>query len=1232
MQETEAAVAPKCEEEGKTAVLTCANGCGKTEGGDPVDELGHDMQKSADAVAATCEAPGKTEVKTCANGCGKTEGGEPVDALGHDMQKTADAVAATCENPGTTAVYTCSRGCGHQTGGETVDALGHTSGDPERTNVVEAKCGVPGSYDMVQKCTACGAVTNTVSHEIPALEHILEMTQEAVSPDCENPGTTAVYTCSRGCGYSEGGETLKALGHDMQETEAAVAPKCEEEGKTAVLTCANGCGKTEGGETVEATGHKNTIVVNAKDATCGEAGYTGDTYCNDCQKTVKNGETIDATGDHSYDDGVYTDPTFEADGYTTYTCGVCKGTKVDTDEGSMLTAVAQIGEQKFQTLAAAIEAAAANEAAETIELLSKAVITEDTTWDLGEDTLSFFAESGENYGLVIKAHLTVNGGAYVTNSLFGIGVNPNGTLTVNGGEFRCAGDSDYLIGSWGTTAINGGTFNGQYNCVNAFEGTLTVTGGTFSTAETDYSGEYESADILGDGKVTVTGGTYSKEVDASFLAEGYCVAEAEGKYDVAKHSYNEKVTDPTCTADGYTTYTCQRCGDTYDVTDEGSMIAHSFTNYVSNKDATCTADGTKTAKCDNCDATDTVTDADSKLDHPTTEVRDAKNATCTEEGYTGDTWCTTCNTKIADGTATDKAPHTEETVPAVPATCMAPGATAGVKCTVCLEILSGCEETAQLEHEDTDSDHICNNGCNAKISECDFTVCGEVVTEANCVTEAVYKAVCSVCGAVSETETITGEVDSAKHTGNTEVRDAKDATCVAEGYTGDTWCKDCNTKTATGEAIEKLTTHSYPDTWTEVQAPTCTEKGSEKRECTVEGCDSFETREIAATGEHVDSDGDNKCDGCGMDIGEEEPDVSAKPQVTAKSLLLEGMVSVKVYLGFTDADGQNFDINYVLEHGGLEVTCVDGTVVDCNELKKSSIYAGIQEYTAETPGIPAKDMDKALILRPYIVIDGEKVYGEATEYGVLNYAENMIQKSTTNAETKATIVGLLKYGAAAQKYFDNQKNNSYVAPEILMDACLDTFVANGWLGADVLELNWNAEWITAVVEPEAEMTVNFVQKDSSIRCTGKSLLLNGAISINYYMSVGEDSTNFEGCSATLYQWTGADYQKLQNSGEILTKNNATYTTTVTPKFTYTSGYGWECKVASEQIPAKEFGDTFYAVMCFTDKDGNEHYTNVVVYSPEAYANSKLNSSDSTLVELVKWMVAYGERARIKFGN
>ena len=73
----------------------------------------------------------------------------------------------------------------------------------------------------------------------------------------------------------------------------------------------------------------------------------------------------------------------------------------------------------------------------------------------------------------------------------------------------------------------------------------------------------------------------------------------------------------------------------------------------------------------------------------------------------------------------------------------------------------------------------------------------------------------------------------------TEIRNAKAASCTAEGYTGDTYCKTCGTKTKTGTTIAKLS-HSYTATIT--TQPTCTKEGVKTYKCT---CGASYTEAIA---------------------------------------------------------------------------------------------------------------------------------------------------------------------------------------------------------------------------------------------------------------------------------------------------------------------------------------------------------------------------------------------------
>ena len=79
---------------------------------------------------------------------------------------------------------------------------------------------------------------------------------------------------------------------------------------------------------------------------------------------------------------------------------------------------------------------------------------------------------------------------------------------------------------------------------------------------------------------------------------------------------------------------------------------------------------------------------------------------------------------------------------------------------------------------------------------------------------------------------------------NTEIRNAKDATCTKDGYTGDTYCKDCGKKIGTGTAIP-----AKGHSWNEgkiTTAPTCENAGVKTYTCTV--CNATKTEAINATG------------------------------------------------------------------------------------------------------------------------------------------------------------------------------------------------------------------------------------------------------------------------------------------------------------------------------------------------------------------------------------------------
>ena len=103
----------------------------------------------------------------------------------------------------------------------------------------------------------------------------------------------------------------------------------------------------------------------------------------------------------------------------------------------------------------------------------------------------------------------------------------------------------------------------------------------------------------------------------------------------------------------------------------------------------------------------------------------------------------------------------------------------------------------------------------------------------------------AACGDFSATKTIqvTGHP-------NTELKNAKEATCSTEGYTGDKICKDCGKTIEAGKTIPKIE-HSW-DAGKVTKAANCTEKGI--RTYTCQSCSITRTEDIPALGHKAVTD------------------------------------------------------------------------------------------------------------------------------------------------------------------------------------------------------------------------------------------------------------------------------------------------------------------------------------------------------------------------------------------
>lgn len=103
------------------------------------------------------------------------------------------------------------------------------------------------------------------------------------------------------------------------------------------------------------------------------------------------------------------------------------------------------------------------------------------------------------------------------------------------------------------------------------------------------------------------------------------------------HRYQDTITAPTCTEQGYTTHTCKDCGNSYKDT-YTAALGHSY-SYKVTKEPTVSAAGTLTGTCSKCSGSTTVTLPKLSTTDYTYSV--IKESSYTEAGTGRYTWKTT---------------------------------------------------------------------------------------------------------------------------------------------------------------------------------------------------------------------------------------------------------------------------------------------------------------------------------------------------------------------------------------------------------------------------------------------------------------------------------------------------------------------------------------------------------------------------------------------------------------
>ena len=307
-------------------------------------------------------------------------------------------------------------------------------------------------------------------------------------------------------------------------------------------------------------------------------------------------------------------------------------------------------------------------------------------------------------------------------------------------------------------------------------------------------------------------------------------------------------------------------------------------------EATCTEEGEKKFTCSICG--DEKTEKVSATGHQHTEIRNKKEATCKETGYSGDTWCKDCGKKILSGQTIAKTENHSWDAGKVTtkATCTEEGEKT-FTCSICGD--KKTEKISATGHQHTEirnkkeatcketgysGDTWCKD-CGKKIlsgqtiakTENHSWDAGKVTTKATCTEEGEKTFTCSICG-----DEKTEKVSATGHQ-HTEIRNKKEATCKEEGYSGDTWCKDCGKKILSGQAIVKTEDHS----WNQgeiTKEPTCKEEGEKTFTCSI--CGNIKTEKVStADHQHMEIrnqknptckeagySGDTYCADCGVKI------------------------------------------------------------------------------------------------------------------------------------------------------------------------------------------------------------------------------------------------------------------------------------------------------------------------------------------------------------------------------
>ena len=596
--------------------------------------------------------------------------------------------------------------------------------------------------------------------------------------------------------------------------------------------------------------------------------------------------------------------------------------------------------------------------------------------------------------------------------------------------------------------------------------------------------------------------------DGSWHTSEFC----KGKLIDGRYTYRVNISDYGNYSDGYYTthiYAWDECGNQTEGYPLQIIVKkphkHTYTSRIT-KQATCTTPGTMLYTCtDNDDSYEKTIPA---TGHLHTELRNVKQATCAHAGYTGDTYCKDCNTKLSSGKTIAKKAHTWDAGKITKkATCTVNG-TKTYTCTSCkatktsrIAATGHTKElrnvkTATCAHAGYTGDTYCKK-CNKKLAtgktipqKAHTWNKGVVTTAATCTKKGVRTYTCTVCKGTRK-----AAIAATGHR-NKVLKNARRATCAKAGYTGDTYCKDCNAKLSSGKTIAKKA-HTW-DAGKVTKKATCTVKGTKTYTCKI--CKATKTSSIAATGHRHTELRNVKKATCGQEgyTGDTYcKDCKAKVslgKVIAKTPHKNKIVKFAKE-STCKSEGYTGDI-FCYDCGSL---IEEGTVIDKLEhiwdsgkitVQPTAAKTGVRTYTCENCGATKKTTI------PVLNLVGKTVQDKTTNgvYKVLSktsveYTKPIAKRAAVNIPAKVKLSGKT---FNVTKISANAFRNNTVMKSLTIGSNVTTIGANAFYGCKNLN---------TVVIKTAKLTSKTVGANAFAKTGAKPVVTVPAKQFNTYKTL-----------------------------------------------------------------------------------------------------------------------------------